>query len=366
MMKELDQKTLRHLFENGVISKEKLDELTKPNVSEAYGTISVIDSINRFESFLKNDYADNTVSGYKTNVENFMQYLFDVSDVLKIKGLVPKVSASEVEKYFTHLIANGYSSSSIRRFKHSLLKYFEFLKEEANYSSPDLKDIETPSRVLTEIEALKHDEIFEIAENHTTSLRDKLMILMLYEGGLRRQELIECKKSSLNKSDHTLKVFNSKNKLDRVVVLSDYIYSLITTYIDEWESEVDEINRRRNKRIKEKGGKYIQLHVSDYLFQSPRSEQISYSVIFKAIKDSVFDYFFNKEAKTGASEEIAKEIAQERANLVSTETLRHSRRAYLFSLGKTVDQVQAIMGDENSHVVKRYLKVAQQLYPEKF
>lgn len=361
---DLDQNTLRILLEKGLLNKEdveKLNQETIENDSEFY----IKKTFNQFVMHLKNEYTQNTKSGYKTNVEKFLQYIFCAENIKDIKDDVklPQFSKDDIERFFTHLIINEYSPASIRRFKNSLLQYFNYLSK-LGYDGPQIRDIEIPKNTASKIDALRDEEIRGIAE-YSDTLRNKLLILFMYETGMRRQELIDCKKEYIDFENKTVKIFNDGN-FDRIGYFSDFVKELLVQYIDEWEKKVEEINNKRMKRVKAKGGTYYELKISEYLFQTPRSSQISYSTIYKALKDTAFEYYLNKLANKELNIEEAKKIAEEKVSSINTETLRHSKRACLFSIGKSVEEVQTLMGDENKWVVKRYLKMAQKLYPEKF
>lgn len=362
-MKELDKATLDILIKSGVLKAEDLERLTNKKTTST--NINVRESIRDFFEYMKKDYSENTATGYKTNVESFMSHILGVDKINEIKDttILPEIITDSVERWFTYLMANGYEPASVRRFKHSIKKYFDFVFE-LGYNAPRLGNIEMPEQEEVEIEAMLDEEVKDMA-SYASSLRDKTIILFLYEAGMRRQELIDCKKEHIDWTKGFVKIFNNM-KFDRMGYLSDEMLSLLKQHIEQWGAEVEDINDKRLARSKAKNEIYKELKVSEYLFQTARSEQMSYSTIFKVIKDTAFEYFLNVANKDGMIEGEAKAYADGRSSRVNTDTLRHSKRTYLFSTGKTVEQVQVIMGDENKWLCRRYLAVAQKLYPEKF
>ncbi|WDV47049.1 tyrosine-type recombinase/integrase [Clostridiaceae bacterium M8S5] len=360
---ELDQRTLRILLQKGLIKRHDIEKLNKKILDDS--NVYAKNSFNKFVSYLDKDYTSNTKSGYKTNTEKFLKFILSVDNIKDIKDdtKLPQLTKNDVERFFTYLIINEYSPASIRRFKNSLIKYFNFLSQ-CEYKSPDIRQLPIPKKVVSEINAIRDDEIREIAYT-SDNMRNRLLILFMYETGMRRQELIDCKKKYIDFENNIVKI-HKDGIFDRVGYFSDEVKNMLLEHIDEWKNTVKEINNNRIKRVKSKGGTYFELKISEYLFQTSRSQQISYSTIFKAIKDTAFEYYVNNLIKQKTKEEVAKNIAQEKIANINTETLRHSKRAYLFSVGKTIEEVQILMGDENRWVVKRYLKMAQKLYPENF
>jgi site-specific recombinase XerD len=370
MTKQMDKETLRLLLERGVISQADYDNLLG-NTDEKTIVLSnntIIGVVRQFEGYLRDEFSHNTAEGYGTNVRKFVEYVCGVEDLGDIKSEIemPEFGRDVVEKWFYSLASRGYTYSSIRRFKHSLKKFFEFLHQEYEVAMPAIDDIELPNidTGIADIDALPDQEVREIAE-HATNLRNKVVILFLYETGMRRQELIDCLKEHVNFDARHVDIY-SNGKHDRVGAFSQETHDLLVEYLREWEYEVDEVNSKRKQRSVSDSVRFTPVVDSPYLFQTVRSPQISYSTIFKAIKDASFEFYLNKAGADGCPEEEAKSIAEERSNKINTETLRQSRRAFWFSKGKTLEQVQAIMGDENKWVCKRYLKIAQKLYPKQF
>lgn len=366
MRQELDRATLDILISKGIIKESDIDNLTSENDNRGVSSVlGIKESISAFHRFMRKEYSDNTAKGYKLDVESFISFALGVQRMADINSneILPEFKEEQVSKWFASLASNGYEATSIKRYKHSISKYFEYLNT-AGVSAPSITFIPIPPIEKSEIEAMRDDEVRAMAE-YAGNLRSKVIILVMYEAGMRRQELIDCEKSHIDFSDRTVKIFNN-GRFDRVGYLSDSVCDLVQQYIEEWEYEVVDINNKRKKRELEKGDKYRELKVSKYLLQTSRSEQISYSTIYKALKETAYEYFLNKSFKAGLSQEEAKEVADVKASDIDTDTLRHSRRAFYFSIGKSLEQVQAIMGDENRWICRRYLAVAQRLYPENF
>lgn len=362
----LDKKTIEILINQGIIKESDLEKIII-NKDKKYDNILVRDSLNDFVEFLEKDMASSTVSGYRIHVEDFLRYLYDADSLETIEEMsLKQVTNVDAKNWFKKLAANGYSNATIRRTKHSLKKYFEFLKGKG-YKSPNIGDIETPKSDFSDVFALHHDEIWEIA-NHASNYRDKAIILFLYESGMRRNELINCMKEDIDFQTGLVRVNTTKgNKrvFDRNTYISERMINALKGYIEQLKDDIGETNKKRLKAFEKRGREYKEKADSGYLFQTMRTEKVSYSVVFRAIKETAFKYYYDKAEKSGMCEK-AKDYAEEMSENVDTETLRHSRRAYLLAMGQDVDKVLLIMGDSNKHILKRYYRTAQELYPERF
>jgi site-specific recombinase XerD len=362
--------SLQELLKNGVITKKEYDNIndrldSAKDVSVV--TVSIVDIFKRFSMYLKDEYSINTANGYILNTKNFLEDYFKIDNLFSLgrEVVFPALNETCVEKWFVKLKMLGYSSTSIKRFKHSLKKFFEYVHEETNIPMPIVDNIDIQKdEEIKEIDVLTDSEIREIADN-ANILRDKCIILFMYETGMRRQELIDCKLEDIDFESNTVKIYMN-GKLDRVGYFTNTTRRLLKQYTKELSEDIEDTNKRRYENFLRTGEYYTQIVRSEYLFQTFRNPQMSYAVIYKALKDASFEYFINTAVKDGYIEQEAKNIADEKVSTISCETLRHSKRAYLFSIGKSVDQVQTLMGDENYWVCKRYLKIAQQIYPKNF
>ncbi|MGE6227601.1 tyrosine-type recombinase/integrase [Paenibacillus chitinolyticus] len=376
---QLDRGTLVELLNQGVITQEVFDKLEnqhdetlEPVANKTSSPVREV--VNFFESYLKDeDYSHHTAEAYSTIVKKLLEYIYDVDSYNDIKEdvvLVP-IRRIDIENWFKKLASSGYTYISIRRFKYTMKNFFEFVsKKYPDSQVPNIEDVpvpviaERPDGTADE-DVLIKDEIVAIAD-YAANIRNKAIIMFMFETSMRRQELIDCKLDYIDFDNRWVNIYDTNGNLDRIGYFSEETLRLLKEYLANWEQEVNEVNQKRLRKSQESGKPYTPVPSNGHLFQTIRSPQISYSTIFKAIKDASYEYFINRFVEEGHPPEEAKRLAEEKSNKINTETLRHSRRAHLFSEGKTLDQVQAIMGDENRHVCRRYLKVAQRLYPEKF
>lgn len=332
---------IESLYTSGTISKKEYDEMLERIETKVISDTSIASLLDSFEKYLKQEnYSKHTVSGYVANTKSYFEFLHD-NDVDELpKNTEAEISVELVQQWLNSLATKGYSSVSIRRYKNSFSKFVEYINELHNMDVADISTASIPKTPDSEedIDAITDSEVRELAEN-ANSLRDKLMILIIYELGLRRQEVIDLMKSDIDNKTKVVKIRKGEN-VNRIGILSNSTYQLFVDYDDEWKAYIEEMNDKRKAR----GDKNVTVD-SKYVFQTLRSEKISYAVVFKAIADA-------SESTYGKEKEI------------TTETLRRSRRIYYFSQGLDTQKVQSLMGDANYHVCKRSLRLAQIMYPD--
>lgn len=370
-MTKLDKETLKVLLEKGVISQGDYDSLIAQeelpsSVIEGKGVLA--NWFMRFYDFLGRNYSELTQNGYTGDVKNFLDNIYGENWAELSSVRLP--NRIDTEEWLRKLASEGYSYSTIRRQKNSVSKFFDFLRETQDLVLPDIRDVEIPSAdaksTSDNMVALRDEEIRGII-GHAETLRDKAMLLLLYEAGMRRNELLNVTKDDVDFEKLTVAIRNTKGGIDRIGYFTKPTAELLKNYLLDWAEELKDINEKRRERARLRGKDFTnELRKSNYLFQSIRGPQVSYSTLFRVLKEAAEKYYYSKAQQEGYSINEAKEIAAEKANLVNTEVFRNSRRAYLFSLGKSTEEVQLLMGDENSWVCGRFLKVAQVLYPEKF
>ena len=335
------------LLKGGLLDEEEYDKLVSSDT-----VVFSEENFSKFKERLKNK-SNNTAKAYMTSVAK-------IAEKLGYRNGRMEVGANEIEKFLKELVSEGYTYGSIRRYKSSLAYYHESVENSRSVVRDiDLSSIQSDG---SDNYFFREDEIYSIA--NSCDLRSKLMIRLLFETGARRQEMIDLKKQHIDYSDNSLKV-NYGQKDERTLYFSEETKSLIIKYIEEWKDEVEDINYKRKIKESKTGTKQSYVAVSDYLFQTIRAEQISYSTLYKILKDCSFYYFYSREIKNKNKNE-AMIRAEKLSSSFHTESIRNSRIADLISKGVTNEKIQIIMGIKNSWEVKKFGKASQQLYPERF
>lgn len=177
-----------------------------------------------FKSYLlfERGLSENTVKGYLRDLKGFYDY---------IDHDVKCFDLEHVEAYFCKLKDNGYKSTSIRRKIISLRQYNEFLMRTKNM--PNIMDqYELPKTRKKLPNVLSLEEIIKVItsidDTDPIGKRNKSMILLLINTGMRVSELVHLKLNDINQTALNVRVIGKGNK-ERIVPLDletcRYVYS---------------------------------------------------------------------------------------------------------------------------------------------
>lgn len=215
---------------------------------------------------------------------------------------------------------------------------------------PDISDIKISIKEDTNNTtfAFRHDEIMKIV--NVSELRNKVCIMLAYEGCLRRAELVNVKISDFDFDKNQLFIYDKDNKIDRVCILTDSTVEYIKQYIDELYEDIEKWNKSRSRNGREPREDF------GYIFQSVKMVVPSYSLLHKMLKQSAMKYF----SSIGmADDELNGNISK-----FSFENIRNSRKVYLLANGISVNDVMCMCGDKNYMSTHRFVKLVPMLYPE--
>lgn len=184
--------------------------------------------LEKFLQYLKVErrYSNHTLVAYKSDLQHFIDFiaLKDDSDLGRIHG-------RDVREWVLDLNEHGNSNRSINRKLSSLRAFYNWLKKEDVVKESPLAKIKGPKTEKrlphfakqSEMEVLHFDE----SQVDFESLRDRLMIELFYQTGIRLSELIGLTDQQIQKS--YIRVIG-KRKKERQIPISMELYSLIKKY----------------------------------------------------------------------------------------------------------------------------------------
>ena len=177
-----------------------------------------------FKSYLlfERGLSDNTVQGYMRDIRAFYDYIdYDIK----------KFDLSHIDIYLSELKDDGYKVTSIRRKIVSLRQYNEFLSR-----TQGVKDImaqyELPKTEKKLPQVLSLEEIVQVIQSiddsNPAGTRNKAMMLLLINTGMRISELVHLEINDINHSASNVRVIGKGNK-ERLIPLDQetchYVYS---------------------------------------------------------------------------------------------------------------------------------------------
>ena len=191
--------------------------------------------MSRIESFRKyllyeRRYSEHTVKSYMNDLEQFQVYIRAQIGLIDEKDL----KHFHIRSWIVYLMKDGYTARSVNRKISTLKSYFKYLKKAGIVLANPTSKVVAPKIAKRLPTVVREEGLQELLSESTKdadfqSLRDRLVIDLLYTTGIRRSELINLKKSDINTSLKQIKVLGKGNK-ERIIPVSDDILKRIAEY----------------------------------------------------------------------------------------------------------------------------------------
>jgi integrase/recombinase XerC len=285
--------------------------------------MKINEAIEQFHSYIANErrMAAGTVRNYITDLQDFSQWL----ELQQITDL-GEISAREVRAWQMEHMDRGENPGTVKRRLSSLSSFFLYLRRHNLFNSDIMAKVSAPRQPKRlpvffkegELEHLYDEGLFP---DDFIGQRDKLMLRMLYETGIRRSELAGLKIQSVDFSSLTIKVLGKRNK-ERIIPIESELAHNISEYIALKEQE--------------KGA-------SEWLFVGRKGGQITTNDIYLTVK---------------------KYMPQlSNADRISPHVFRHSFATHILNEGGNIQAIKELLGHADlaatevyTHVTRQHLK----------
>lgn len=195
------------------------------------------DSLRHIEQFLQylefeKRYSAHTLTSYRTDLSQFHAFvtrIYDLKEWSAVQGL-------HVRAWMVDLLDQGLSERSINRKFSALKSFFKFLKRRNDLPGDPMKKVIAPKVRKRLPEFLREGQtelLFAkvVFPEGFEGLRDRLALELLYQGGLRRSELIGLKDTDLDRSAGWLRIRGKGGKM-RIVPVAPALIQFIEVYVD--------------------------------------------------------------------------------------------------------------------------------------
>jgi len=174
-------------------------------------------------------YATHTIKAYKNDLNQFHAFC----QVTDKEGM--DLHFKTIRSWVVHMMDSGLSPRTVHKKLTALRTYSKYLIREGDLDSNPLDrvlkpKISTRNPVFVEegsMEVLLED--FSFGEDFE-GIRNRLVMALLYQTGMRRSELIGLKTISVDISSKSVKVLGKRNK-ERLVPLDDDLLAAIQHYL---------------------------------------------------------------------------------------------------------------------------------------
>lgn len=268
--------------------------------------------INEFKSYLMYEkmFSSNTVNSYVRDLEEFNSFL--ESEYIK------HVTYKDIRSYLAYMYNKKYSSRTISRKLSAIRSFYKYEVNKGVIKDNPCLLISNPKVEKKLPNYLSYNEIGTMLEVPDTfknnSLRDKLIIEILYSTGIRVSELVNIKVKDIDFYNNQILILGKGNK-ERYVIFGNTLKDMLKEYIS----------------IK---------NDSEYLITNK----------------------YNKKMSTRSIEEIVKKIVKIDGikNKVTPHTIRHTFATHMLNEGADLRVVQELLGHENLKTTEVYTHVSNE------
>ena len=287
--------------------------------------------IQAFLKFLADEknYADNTIAAYRNDLTQFLRYL----DEQGIQTKQPEPDWAAIDKqvivnYIINLKVREYTSSTVARKVAAIKSFFHYLMAENTIKDDPTTTLDSPKVKKRLPKAISREEIDLLLAAPASSSapkaqRDHALLELLYASGMRVTELVSLDINDLDLETGSVRVQGKKNvSKERAVVIDNAALEAVKTYL----------KKGRLQLVRDPGEKA--------LFLNHRGQRLTRQGLWLIIKHYV--------EEVGIS------------NDVTPHTLRHSFAAHKLSQGKSLQDIQKLLGHANISTTQVYQQVSQE------
>ena len=259
----------------------------------------------------------NTCQSYRRDVRQFIDWLNSAYSVKSLK----EIGSEHISAYEEELKNNGKSPATISRMVASLKAFFSFCVVRGWLNANPTTELRSPKVIKKKPMILTDNEILRLLAQpdigNPKGVRDKAMLELLCDTGLRVSELIGLKVSDIDLNKRKLVVPGGRKR----TVSYD---RRISKYMDKYA----QVSRRILLSDKKDEG---------FFFVNVSGEEMSRQGFWKIIK------------KYGDMAEIDKDL--------TPHTLRHSFAAHAIKNGKDIKDVQRVLGHSDISTTNGYINL---------
>lgn len=262
--------------------------------------------------------SERTIKSYRGNCERLFQFLEREYQVKELEYCNVKC----IQGYIQFLTNQGLKESYINSIIKCVTAFFEYCYKEEYVHKNVMKKIRYQKEPITLIETFTNEEVHKMILYYGGSrfldYRNKLIMIMLFDSGIRNSELCDIKMDDIKES-HI--VINGKGKKIRHVPITAIINKFMIKYL-----------RSRENYIKDKIA-----YQKEYLFLSQKGKKLTVETIENIVRNC------------GVGCDIRSDIR------CSPHTCRHFYAQSQLKNGCDLFTVSKLLGHNNINITKRYL-----------
>jgi integrase/recombinase XerD len=232
----------------------------------------------------------------------------------------PNPNKKDAMKYVDTLMKEKKKAATTRNILWALKHYYQFTGKELSLKLPRERVKQIDFLTVMEAKSL----LYKI-----DNIRDYAMVLVMLYGGLRVSEVCNLDRDDIDFEEFTITVRNTKNRVDRTVVVTEKCIRAIEQYLE------------------------TRLDTEKVLFISNKKRRISRNRVLWIVKK----YALKANLRTYKDKDVVK-------TKVSPHTLRHTAATNLIANDCDVVVVQQHLGHKDIQSTMKYVHVAKSTYGE--
>ncbi len=188
--------------------------------------------LEKYLDYLKynKNYSDNTIINYSNDIKEYLEYLD--RECLKLY----EVEYSDIRFLLEYYHSLGLKNLSIRRKISSLKGFYKYLCRNNLCKDNPFIYVTLPKKEKKLPQFLNYNEVIDIFDSieivDVFSLRDRLIMELLYATGVRVSELVNIKLEDINLNRRSINVFG-KGRKERIVFFNKVCKDLLERFIKE-------------------------------------------------------------------------------------------------------------------------------------
>lgn len=165
-------------------------------------------------------YSPHTVTSYNNDLGQFFSFINPENDALDIS----EINYQQIRTWVSDLLSKKIAAKTVNRKLSSLKSFFKYLqRQQVIFHNPMTKisGPKTPKRLPVFIDEQQMEKLFSeiVFPDDFDGVRDRLILDMLYQTGVRRSELAQLKESDVDLFNTTITVLGKRNK-ERIIPIS--------------------------------------------------------------------------------------------------------------------------------------------------
>lgn len=177
-------------------------------------------------------YSKHTIQAYKTDLIAFKDFCVIEYDQESLKG----VHYNQIRSWMVSLVNKGVSNRSVNRKMSSLKTFYTFLQKIGEVEINPLakhKALKIQKKIQVPFDEKEVENVLDILNENIDfeSVRDRLIVELLYSTGIRRIELINIKEKDVDFRKQVIKVLGKRNK-ERYIMLLPSVLNTLNQYIE--------------------------------------------------------------------------------------------------------------------------------------